>query len=337
MSKNILVLGAGMVSGPCVDYLLRNNYRVTVVSAVQNDLDHMASLCPSASIILLDVAQESSRLKDLFSQHDIIISIIPAHLHPEVTRCCIECRKSLVLASYENDYTRAVSASAEAAGITILSEVGLDPGIDHFLAMKCIDSVREQGGQVTGYVSLCGGLPAPECSNGPLRYKFSWYPKGMFISAMHKAKYIKDGQVIEIPEGHIFEKAEVVDDLVEGFDLENIPNRNSTEYTKIYNIESAKTVYRGTLRYKGFSIGMLALIRLGLTNNAVTPQLLAESPGISWRDLICVLNEIPDNLSEDKIRSWLQCRPGLTKAQLDTITELGLMGTEEVPKLSNPS
>ncbi|BFY98664.1 hypothetical protein BsWGS_01703 [Bradybaena similaris] len=336
MSKKILVLGAGMVSGPCVDYLLRNNYSVTVASAIQNDLDRMVVLCPSASLILLDVAQESSRLKDLVSHHNIIISVLPAHLHPQVTQCCLDCRKSLVHASYEDETIRAVNDSAKAAGITILSEVGLDPGIDHFLAMNCIDSIREQGGQVTGYVSLCGGLPAPESSSGPLRYKFSWYPKGMFISAMHKAKYIKDGQAVEIPEGHIFEKSEAVHDLVHGFDLENIPNRNSTEYTKIYNIESARTVYRGTLRYKGFSSGMQALIRLGLTSSDVISQLLPESAGISWRDLICILNRIPDAPSEEKIVSWIQANLGLTQDQLDTVAELGLMGVEEVPKLNTP-
>ncbi len=58
------------------------------------------------------------------------------------------------------------------AGITVINEVGLDPGIDHMLAMECIDQVHAKGGKITSYVSCCAGLPAPEYSENPLRYKF---------------------------------------------------------------------------------------------------------------------------------------------------------------------
>ena len=34
------------------------------------------------------------------------------------------------------------------AGITIVNEVGVDPGIDHMLAMECFDEVKEHGGKV---------------------------------------------------------------------------------------------------------------------------------------------------------------------------------------------
>uniref|UniRef100_A0A0B7A6E1 Saccharopine dehydrogenase NADP binding domain-containing protein n=1 Tax=Arion vulgaris TaxID=1028688 RepID=A0A0B7A6E1_9EUPU len=336
MAKKVLVLGAGMVSGPCVDYLLRNHYDVTVVSAVQTDLERTSFLCPSAKVFLLNIAQETSKLKDIVSQHDVVISILPAYLHPQVIQCCISCKKSLIHASYEDDIIRAAHDSAKAAGITILSEVGLDPGIDHLLAMDCIDSIHEQGGQVTSYVSLCGGLPAPECSNGPLRYKFSWYPKGMFISAMKKAKFIRDQKVVEVPEGHIFDRPNIVDGLLQDCQLEDIPNRNSTEYMKMYNIQSANTIYRGTLRYKGFSIGMQALISLGLTNSDVVSQLLPDSSNITWRELVCILGGIPQNSSQITVRNWMQTNLELSETQLKIITDLGILGNEEVPKLNTP-
>ena len=56
--------------------------------------------------------------------------------------------------------------------MTIVNEVGVDPGIDHFLAVECFDDIRAAGGKIRSYVSWCGGLPAPECSDNPLRYKF---------------------------------------------------------------------------------------------------------------------------------------------------------------------
>ena len=85
--------------------------------------------------------------------------------------------------------------SAEAVGITILNEVGLDPGIDHFLALECFEGVRQGGGKIESFVSWCGGLPAPEYSNNPLRYKFSWSPRGVLLNTLSPAKYFHEGQV----------------------------------------------------------------------------------------------------------------------------------------------
>jgi len=81
------------------------------------------------------------------------------------------------------------------AGITIVNEVGLDPGIDHLLAMECIDQIHEEGGKIDSFVSYCGGLPAPEYSNNPLRYKFSWFPRGALVNTVSEAKYLFDHKV----------------------------------------------------------------------------------------------------------------------------------------------
>lgn len=84
---------------------------------------------------------------------------------------------------------------AQEAGVTVLNEVGLDPGIDHLLAIECFDDVRQAGGKVESFVSWCGGLPAPECSSNPLRYKFSWSPRGALLNTLAPAKYLHEGQV----------------------------------------------------------------------------------------------------------------------------------------------
>jgi alpha-aminoadipic semialdehyde synthase len=89
-----------------------------------------------------------------------------------------------------------LSKAAQAAGVTLLNEVGLDPGIDHMLAMQCIDEVSRQGGTVESFISWCGGLPAPEFSNNPLRYKFSWSPRTVLANLKNSAKYLKNGTVL---------------------------------------------------------------------------------------------------------------------------------------------
>lgn len=81
------------------------------------------------------------------------------------------------------------------ADITIVNEVGLDPGIDHLLAMECFDAIHEAGGKIDSFISYCGGLPAPEFSDNPLRYKFSWSPKSVLLNTLGAAKYLQDSKV----------------------------------------------------------------------------------------------------------------------------------------------
>uniref|UniRef100_A0A4W4GWA8 Saccharopine dehydrogenase (NAD(+), L-glutamate-forming) n=1 Tax=Electrophorus electricus TaxID=8005 RepID=A0A4W4GWA8_ELEEL len=173
-------------------------------------------------------------------------------------------------------------ASTEEAGITILNEIGLDPGIDHMLAMECIDQAKADGCTVELYSSFCGGLPAPECSDNPLRYKISWNPYGVFLNTISSAMYLKDNQVISIPHGGSLMEAAVPMDFLPGFNLEGYPNRDSTKYAEIYDIESAHTVIRGTLRFKGFSSAMSGFVKLGLINTDPCPMLEQAGSPVSW-------------------------------------------------------
>jgi saccharopine dehydrogenase (NADP+, L-glutamate forming) len=85
--------------------------------------------------------------------------------------------------------------AAKDAGVTIMNEIGVDPGIDHLYAVKTIDEVHAEGGKIVSFTSYCGGLPAPECSNNPLGYKFSWSSRGVLLALRNNAKYIDGGKV----------------------------------------------------------------------------------------------------------------------------------------------
>ena len=79
--------------------------------------------------------------------------------------------------------------------MTILNEIGLDPGIDHLSAMKIIDEVKHEGGKILSFSSVCGGLPAPEASDNPLGYKFSWSPRGVLSAGLNPSKFLNNGKV----------------------------------------------------------------------------------------------------------------------------------------------
>lgn len=133
-----------------------------------------------------------------------------------------------------------------------MNEAGLDPGIDHMLAMECFDDIKEHGGRITSFESFCGGLPAPEWSDNPLRYKFSWSPKGVLTALMNPAKYLKNGKIVEVPSGSVVDN--LIDiDFMPGLNLIGFPNRDSTKYSDVYGLgNDCKTIIRGTLRYQGF-------------------------------------------------------------------------------------
>ena len=93
---------------------------------------------------------------------------------------------------------QALDAKAKAAGVVVLNEMGLDPGMDHMSAQKVIDEVQSDGGHITSFSSLCGGLPAPEAANNPLMYKFSWSPLGVLRASQNSSRYMEGGDTVTI-------------------------------------------------------------------------------------------------------------------------------------------
>ncbi|KAG7155794.1 Alpha-aminoadipic semialdehyde synthase-like [Homarus americanus] len=184
----VLVLGAGYVSAPLVEYLSRNtNTGITVASGLQDEVDALSAKHANVESVLLDVVERPDLLADLVKGVDVVVSLLPYSLHHET---------NMVTASYCTPAMRELHEAASDAGITVVNEVGLDPGIDHLLAMECFEEVQRGGGKIDSFVSFCGGLPAPEFSDNPLRYKFSWSPQGVLLNTLAGAKYLENGEFV---------------------------------------------------------------------------------------------------------------------------------------------
>ena len=159
--KKILILGSGMVARPIIQYLLHRNFKVTVAS---NTPEHTAKYIdghPNGVSVTWDASDESS-LDNMIENHDLAVSLLPYAFHPMVARHCINHKKDLVTCSYAKPEMRAMDQAAKDAGIILLNEMGLDPGIDHMSAMRVIDSIHGKGGAILKFYSICGALPAPE-------------------------------------------------------------------------------------------------------------------------------------------------------------------------------
>ena len=99
--------------------------------------------------------------------------MIPYTFHATVIKSAIRNKKNVVTTSYVSDAMLELDEEAKKAGITVMNEIGLDPGIDHLYAIKTIEEVHNAGGKILSFLSYCGELPAPEASDNPPGYKFS--------------------------------------------------------------------------------------------------------------------------------------------------------------------
>ncbi|XP_052677314.1 alpha-aminoadipic semialdehyde synthase, mitochondrial-like [Crassostrea angulata] len=334
-NRGVLILGAGYVSLPAVEYLAKGkNIEVTVASQLQSELDNLQKL--NVNTTLIDVQRNYEELEKLISQQDIVVSLLPYVFHPDVAKLCIKFKKNMVTASYISPAMRELDAAAKEAGVTIVNEVGVDPGIDHMLAMECFDKIKNAGGKISSFESWCGGLPALENSNTPLRYKFSWYPKGVLMNCLSGAKYLKDNCVVEIPgNGGLLDAVQDLD-FMAGFDFEGFPNGDSTMYIDEYNIQSAKSVIRGTVRYRGFSHIMQGIMQLGLLNPDQVANLHPNGPTTTWKGYMCELFDKSPDLYEDSLKDLVFEKVGRSERRLKAIEDLGLLDEVPIDKKGSP-
>ncbi|KAA3671446.1 alpha-aminoadipic semialdehyde synthase [Paragonimus westermani] len=335
--RKVLVLGAGYVVPPLLEYLTRDgNLRLTVVSNLQDELASISQNFPKIQARNVNVLEDTKMLNRLVCEHDLVISLIPWKFHPTVVEECVKQKRNLLTASYCTPVLRDMESSIQQSGITAFMEMGLDPGIDHLLTKECIDEVTQKGGHVVSYRSFTGGLPAPENSNNPLRYKFSWSPEAAMSTVMNGAKYLENGEIKEIPaDGSLMRMASAMD-VFPGFNLEGYPNRDSTRYIDLYGLQGCHTVIRGTLRYGGYTNAVSVLLQLGLLHSKPEPILQPGSPNITWRQLICQKLSLDEKLNVEQMERAILNKFGNDKTKYACLHDLGFLSDDPVAQAGTP-
>ncbi len=301
--KKILVIGAGRSAVTLIKYLLdnssANNWQVTVADFCEDLARQSIRGHVNGKAILFNVMDDTQRVSEI-SNTDIVISMLPASMHFTVAKDCVRLQKDLVTASYISKEIADLDKSAKKAGVLLLNEIGVDPGLDHMSAMAVIDDIKEKGGQITSFKSFCGGLVHPDCDNNPWNYKFTWNPRNVVLAGQGTAQYIKKGKYKYLPYSKLFERTDVLNVLDAG-EFEGYANRDSLIYREVYGIEDIPTLYRGTLRRKGYAEAWNIFVQLGITDDSFN---IENSDGISNREFINMFLPYCDNLSvEEKICS----------------------------------
>jgi saccharopine dehydrogenase (NADP+, L-glutamate forming) len=304
--KSVLILGAGLVAGPHVRYLLdTGGFAVTVASRTVEKAEALIGGASNGAAVALNVRDERM-LEKLIASHDLSVSLLPYVYHPTIAAFCVKHRRPMVTTSYVKDAMRALDGPAREAGVILLNEIGVDPGIDHMSAMQVIDRIHEGGGRLVSFTSNTGGLPAPDANDNPFGYKFSWAPRGVLLAGKNPARFLKDGETIDVPGSELFRNrwsCEIV-----GFgELEVYPNRDSLPYVETYGISAVKTMFRGTLRYPGWCDTLARIVELGLVDEAerddlegqtlaqLTAHLIGDGDCVTKEHLACFLGLSQDS------------------------------------------
>jgi saccharopine dehydrogenase (NADP+, L-glutamate forming) len=313
--KKVLVLGAGLVSRPHVRYLLNvPDLEVTVASRTVSKAEALIQDHPRGRALALNVDDETT-LEELIRHTDLAVSMLPYVHHPKVAALCVRHGKHMVTTSYVKDAMRALDGAARERGVILMNEIGVDPGIDHMSAMKVIHDVERRGGKVTSFDSWCGGLPAPEASDNPFGYKFSWSPRGVLLAGKNPARFLKDGQLVEIPGEQLFEHFWEVE--IQGLgSFECYPNRDSLPYMETYGIHPTQWMFRGTLRKVGWCNTLRGIAELGLLDDTpwatmpstfrqFTAQLLGVSPDTDLVRRLAARWDLPNDAKPISDLEWL--------------------------------
>jgi len=331
MPKRVLILGAGRSSSSLIRHLLQHaaqeGYGVRIGDLDVNLANRKAEGHPAATAFALDAGNPEARRNEI-AQADLVISMLPAFLHPEVATDAIATRTPLITPSYLSPEIAAMDQAAKDAGIPILNELGLDPGIDHLSAMQVIDELKSEGAQLTGFESYTGGLVAPESDDNPWHYKFTWNPRNVVLAGQGgSATFRKGGLNRVLPPHRLFKEVTPIDVPGAGR-FEGYANRDSLAYEGIYGLEGIETLVRGTLRGDGFCGGWDALFQLGMNRDDAQ---LSLPEGTSWRALTAgFAGGVGKDADESQVRGAVAKTTGADSAALDLLDWLGLFGEEEV-------
>jgi saccharopine dehydrogenase-like NADP-dependent oxidoreductase len=191
-----------------------------------------------------------------FSAGDVVVSMLPGDHHVPLAKCAIANRAHFVSSSYIAPEMRDLDQAAKDAGVCLVNEIGLDPGIDHLMAHKLVELYRASDAfdptNELGFISYCGGIPKVP---NPFRYKFSWSPLGVLKALRSPSKSIKNGVEFSVDRPwDAISSYEAPLPTPETFEV--YPNRDSLPFMAQYHFDPAWNVrefVRGTLRLNGWA------------------------------------------------------------------------------------
>jgi len=278
----IAVLGGLGMQGKAALLDLARSTRVQEVVCADyslKDWNRMAAITDIAKIKPVQVDGASKQaLVSLFKQgFDAVIDLLPLPFMVNAFEAALEVRVPLVSTNYGKPIHH-LHEPARAAGVSLMPECGLDPGIDLVI---CGHAVR-QFDELHLLNSYCGGIPEKKACTNPLDYKISWNFDMVLRSQKRASVFIRAGEKIEVPAEQQHESELIHTIPFPGLgDMEAVPNGDAVFYTDLLGVTSGiREAGRYLLRWPGWAAFWRPLKRLGLLSDeplkgldcAVTPH-----------------------------------------------------------------
>lgn len=328
--KKILVLGAGKSSPYLISYLLEQaekyNWFVTVADI---DLELAQSRLKGSSkgdAIRFNINDSEMRTAQI-ENADVVVNMLAPRFQHMVALTCVRLGKHMISVSYEDKRMRELANHAQRKGVLMLTEIGLDPGIDHMSATQLIHNIREKGGYVKSFESYGGGLPAPDTLSNPMKYVISWNPRNVVMAGENGAQYLEKGKIKIIPWHNVFHSTWPLE--VPGIGMmETYPNRDSLSYRERYGFEEAETVIRGTIRYPGWCETWSQIQRLGLPNENMVIPGLKDRTFAELTEMFLPLNVGTQTSVDKRVARFLGINP--TGQIMEKMRWFGLFSDEKI-------
>ena len=259
----ILVLGAGRMGHGAVYDLIHNSSDVEKVTVADFHLDNAERVASTVGGNIeprqIDTSDYAASL-DLIRGHDSVISCVNYWYNEQLSTAATEAKANfcdLGGNNYVVDKQLALDAQAKAAGINIIPDCGLAPGMVSILAMhgvKQYDTIDEIHIRV-------GGLP--QDPQPPLDYQLVFSVEGLINEYIEVARVIRDGKITEVGS-----MTEIESLSFDGFPpLEAFQTSGGTSTLPDTFLGSIRELDYKTIRYAGHCDKFKAMIDLGLCSS----------------------------------------------------------------------
>jgi len=326
--KKILVLGAGLSAKYLIHYLLKhaesNDWFVTVAEMNLSLAKKAIKDNPSrAKAIQFDINDEEKRSKQI-KNADIVVNMLPPKFQYMLALDCLHHGRHMISASYQGNSIPDLHNDAKRKNILILTEMGLDPGIDLMLGMSIIEKVRANDGKIKSFKSYGGAIPSPATLSNPLKYIVTWNPRNVVMSGENGAQYLEKGKIKLVPFHNVFQDSWMVKIDSIG-DMEVYPNRESMAYRSNFEINHADTIIRGTIRYPGWCETWQQIVKLGIPNEQLHIPDLHKLTYRDFTELFLPL-DVTGSDFETRVANFLNINP--TGSIMKNLKWLGLFSDE---------
>jgi lysine 6-dehydrogenase len=247
----ILVLGYGYIGSIVARDLAGNmpSDDVVIAGRSRSRAEQVATAIGKKNVSWLQLdASNRKEVVNALKDFDLMVGALPGEVGFQSIKACVDAKVNAVDVSFMPENPLTLSKDAIKAGVTIIPDCGVAPGLSNMLVNRAISKLD----QAKNVKIMVGGLP--EKPIPPLGYTITWSVEGVIDEYMRKAKIVKDGKVTEV-------------EALSGLEDVELPGVGKLEAfwtdglrTLLQTVKGVENMWEKTLRYPGH-IDRIKLLR----------------------------------------------------------------------------